>query len=81
MKTTTNPKWPRFDGASFFFNFKLTHYRPRAPLDPRRREAHHDHVHERKRATKLGYPKCSMPDLIHQEGCDVCTSCGYSKCA
>ncbi|MEE8533986.1 MAG: adenosylcobalamin-dependent ribonucleoside-diphosphate reductase [Alphaproteobacteria bacterium] len=26
-------------------------------------------------------PKCSMPGLIHQEGCDVCTSCGYSKCA
>ena len=26
-------------------------------------------------------PKCSMPGLIHQEGCDLCTSCGYSKCA
>ncbi len=26
-------------------------------------------------------PKCSMPSLIHQEGCDMCTSCGYSKCA
>jgi ribonucleoside-diphosphate reductase alpha chain len=26
-------------------------------------------------------PRCSMPGLIHQEGCDVCTSCGYSKCA
>ena len=26
-------------------------------------------------------PKCSLPSLIHQEGCDVCTSCGYSKCA
>ena len=26
-------------------------------------------------------PKCSMPSLIHQEGCDLCTSCGYSKCA
>ena len=26
-------------------------------------------------------PKCSMPSLIHQEGCDTCTSCDYSKCA
>ena len=26
-------------------------------------------------------PKCFMPSLIHQEGCDLCISCGYSKCA
>ncbi len=26
-------------------------------------------------------PKCFSPSLIHQEGCDICTSCGYSKCA
>ena len=26
-------------------------------------------------------PKCSQPSLIHQEGCSMCTSCGYSKCA
>ena len=26
-------------------------------------------------------PKCNLPGLIHQEGCDICTSCGYSKCA
>ncbi len=25
-------------------------------------------------------PKCSQPALIRQEGCDLCTSCGYSKC-
>ncbi len=25
-------------------------------------------------------PKCEEPSLIRQEGCDVCTSCGYSKC-
>lgn len=25
-------------------------------------------------------PKCAMPGLIRQEGCDTCTSCGYSKC-
>jgi ribonucleoside-diphosphate reductase alpha chain len=26
-------------------------------------------------------PKCGSPSLIRQEGCDTCTSCGYSKCA
>jgi ribonucleoside-diphosphate reductase alpha chain len=26
-------------------------------------------------------PKCGTAALIHQEGCDLCTSCGYSKCA
>jgi ribonucleoside-diphosphate reductase alpha chain len=25
-------------------------------------------------------PKCNSPSLIRQEGCDLCTSCGYSKC-
>ncbi len=25
-------------------------------------------------------PKCGSPSLIRQEGCDTCTSCGYSKC-
>lgn len=25
-------------------------------------------------------PKCAQPSLIRQEGCDSCTSCGYSKC-
>ena len=25
-------------------------------------------------------PKCNSPSLIRQEGCDMCTSCGYSKC-
>ncbi len=25
-------------------------------------------------------PKCAQPGLIHQEGCDTCASCGYSKC-
>jgi len=25
-------------------------------------------------------PKCGQPSLIHQEGCDTCTSCAYSKC-
>jgi len=25
-------------------------------------------------------PKCAQASLVRQEGCDVCTSCGYSKC-
>ena len=25
-------------------------------------------------------PKCNQPGMIHQEGCDVCPSCGHSKC-
>ena len=26
-------------------------------------------------------PKCGGASLIHQEGCDLCTACGYSRCA
>jgi len=26
-------------------------------------------------------PKCGSPSLIRQEGCDLCTSCGFSKCS
>ena len=25
--------------------------------------------------------RCSQPALIRIEGCDTCTSCGYSKCS
>ncbi len=25
--------------------------------------------------------RCGQPDLVYQEGCDVCLSCGYSRCA
>ena len=25
-------------------------------------------------------PKCGQPTLVHQEGCDTCLSCGYSRC-
>ncbi|MBT3787039.1 MAG: adenosylcobalamin-dependent ribonucleoside-diphosphate reductase [Alphaproteobacteria bacterium] len=25
-------------------------------------------------------PRCSQPSLMKSEGCDTCTSCGYSKC-
>jgi ribonucleoside-diphosphate reductase alpha chain len=26
-------------------------------------------------------PKCATAGMVHQEGCDLCLSCGYSKCA
>jgi ribonucleoside-diphosphate reductase alpha chain len=26
-------------------------------------------------------PKCSQPGLVRREGCDLCLSCGYSKCS
>jgi ribonucleoside-diphosphate reductase alpha chain len=26
-------------------------------------------------------PRCSANALVRQEGCDTCTSCGYSKCS
>jgi len=26
-------------------------------------------------------PKCGTYSLLRQEGCDSCTSCGYSKCS
>jgi len=25
-------------------------------------------------------PRCGQPGLIHQEGCDTCESCGWSRC-
>jgi ribonucleoside-diphosphate reductase alpha chain len=33
------------------------------------------------RLTPRQCPKCGSAALIHQEGCDLCTSCGYSRCA
>jgi ribonucleoside-diphosphate reductase alpha chain len=31
--------------------------------------------------SRLGQcPRCGQAALIRQEGCDQCTSCGYSKC-
>ena len=26
-------------------------------------------------------PRCAQPSLIRQEDCDICLSCGYSKCS
>ncbi|MBT6441676.1 MAG: ribonucleoside-diphosphate reductase, adenosylcobalamin-dependent, partial [Alphaproteobacteria bacterium] len=33
------------------------------------------------RSPESSCPRCSQPSLVHQEGCDVCASCGYSQCA
>ncbi|MBT4710938.1 MAG: ribonucleoside-diphosphate reductase, adenosylcobalamin-dependent, partial [Alphaproteobacteria bacterium] len=38
-----------------------------------------EHVHANSQFSRC--PKCSLPSLVHQEGCDTCTSCGYSKCS
>jgi ribonucleoside-diphosphate reductase alpha chain len=41
-------------------------------------------VGEEQRGDELRFracPRCSQPALIHQEGCDICTACGYSKCS
>jgi ribonucleoside-diphosphate reductase alpha chain len=32
-------------------------------------------------ARSSGCPRCGLPTLTHQEGCDTCLSCGYSRCA
>jgi ribonucleoside-diphosphate reductase alpha chain len=26
-------------------------------------------------------PRCGQAAIVRQEGCDLCTSCGYSKCS
>ena len=51
--------------------------------DPKERREHHL---EERRVVGLAAaglrqcPKCGQAGLIRQEDCDVCTSCGYSKC-
>ena len=43
-------------------------------------------ANDRRQAVNLGSsalrfcPKCNQPALLRSEGCDTCTSCGYSKC-
>ena len=32
------------------------------------------------RARLVHCPRCAQPTLVRQEGCDLCTNCGYSKC-
>ncbi|MCB7130399.1 MAG: hypothetical protein J3T61_12775, partial [Candidatus Brocadiales bacterium] len=51
--------------------------------DPKERREHH--LEERRVVGLAGAglsqcPKCGQAGLIRQEDCDVCTSCGYSKC-
>ena len=38
-----------------------------------------DESEQRPRARQC--PKCGGASLVHQEGCDLCTACGYSRCA
>ncbi|HKF63376.1 MAG TPA: ribonucleoside-diphosphate reductase, adenosylcobalamin-dependent, partial [Dongiaceae bacterium] len=52
---------------------------PEAPLLPQRKVANLPEA-EREGRRLPTCPKCSQPSLIRQEGCDLCTSCGYSKC-
>ncbi|MBU0724985.1 MAG: adenosylcobalamin-dependent ribonucleoside-diphosphate reductase [Alphaproteobacteria bacterium] len=52
---------------------------------PQPEEKRQGHLAERKVVgladQRLRYcPKCAQPSLLRQEGCDTCTSCGYSKC-
>ena len=57
---------------------------------PRSTETQSDAVSERQIAQQSGQPrllkalrqcpKCGAASLTHQEGCDTCNSCGYSKC-
>jgi len=35
----------------------------------------------RPRSSQRQCPKCGSASLTRQEGCDLCTNCGYSKCA
>ena len=57
---------------------------PKAAREPP--EARDDRGHEGRKVVNLGgggmrhCPKCNQPSLIRSEGCDTCTSCGYSKC-
>ena len=36
---------------------------------------------ERRRAGLRQCPQCGAAALIRQEGCDLCTSCSYTKCS
>jgi len=40
----------------------------------------HDHGHGGASGMLRQCPKCAQASLVRQEGCDTCTSCGYSKC-
>ncbi|KIL97966.1 Ribonucleotide reductase of class II (coenzyme B12-dependent) [Paramagnetospirillum magnetotacticum MS-1] len=56
---------------------------PKAAREPV--EARDDRYGEERKVvngeTRLRHcPKCNQPALLRSEGCDTCTSCGYSKC-
>jgi ribonucleoside-diphosphate reductase alpha chain len=58
---------------------------PKAAREPP--EARDDRSHQGRKVVNLGgaglrhCPKCNQPALLRSEGCDTCTSCGYSKCS
>ncbi|HSV28352.1 MAG TPA: adenosylcobalamin-dependent ribonucleoside-diphosphate reductase [Candidatus Omnitrophota bacterium] len=52
---------------------------PKAAREPA--EARDDRKVVNMEGTRLRHcPKCNQPALLRSEGCDTCTSCGYSKC-
>ena len=51
--------------------------------DPKERREHHLEERQVVGLAAAGLrqcPKCGQAGLIRQEDCDICTSCGYSKC-
>lgn len=54
---------------------------PDADLDDQPEDLDQRKVINRSGAKLRHCPKCGQPALLRQEGCDTCTSCGYSKCS
>ena len=52
---------------------------PKAERDPASANDHRQVVNMGNTALRF-CPKCNQPALLRSEGCDTCTSCGYSKC-
>ncbi|BAE53250.1 adenosylcobalamin-dependent ribonucleoside-diphosphate reductase [Paramagnetospirillum magneticum] len=57
----------------------------REPIEARDQRYGDDRYGEERKVvngeTRLRHcPKCNQPALLRSEGCDTCTSCGYSKC-
>ena len=61
-----------------------THMRTIGFIKPQGDPAPVHHLHAPRETARNGpviCPRCSQPSILHQEGCDMCTSCGYSNCA
>ncbi len=52
----------------------------RVQAEPQRAVAGEPEISPTRRAVRQ-CPKCGGASLIHQEGCDLCMACGYSRCA